>query len=374
MLLISQLDIRQIFSNFISEAETAVVATSFSKGDEEMQYLAMQTHDIRTNLATEEYLMNSGVMTPPFMLFYIEKPCIIVGRNQNTVEEINEDYCKQHGITITRRLSGGGAMYQDLGNLCFSFIVPADRQRFGDFKTLVQPIVDALHEMGATGAEVTGRNDIVIDGKKFSGNAMYTRNGKTFCHGTLMFDVDTDAVAGALKVPKDKIESKGIKSVRSRVTNLKPYLKPEFQNLDTAGFRDELIKRIYHVDDLSQAQINEYQLTAKDQQAIHQIETERYRDWNWVFGQSPVFTVKKRKHFDAGTIDARFEVQDGKIQMAKIYGDFFGIEDVHQLEKALIGKPYDVDSITRVLQSFDLNKFFNGIPANDVIELIAHQH
>ena len=374
MLLISQLDIRQIFSNFISEAETAVVATSFSKGDEEMQYLAMQTHDIRTNLATEEYLMNSGVMTPPFMLFYIEKPCIIVGRNQNTVEEINEDYCKQHGITITRRLSGGGAMYQDLGNLCFSFIVPADRQRFGDFKTLVQPIVDALHEMGATGAEVTGRNDIVIDGKKFSGNAMYTRNGKTFCHGTLMFDVDTNAVAGALKVPKDKIESKGIKSVRSRVTNLKPYLKPKFQNLDTAGFRDELIKRIYHVDDLSQAQINEYQLTSKDQQAIHQIETDRYRDWDWVFGQSPAFTVKKRKHFDAGTIDARFEVQDGKIKMAKIYGDFFGVEDVHQLEKALIGKPYDVDAITKVLRSFDLNKFFNGIPTNDVIELIAHQH
>ena len=374
MLLISQLDIRQIFSNFISEAETAMVATSFSNGDEEMQYLAMQTHDIRTNLATEEYLMNSGVMTPPFMLFYIEKPCIIVGRNQNTVEEINEDYCKQHGITITRRLSGGGAMYQDLGNLCFSFIVPADRQRFGDFKTLVQPIVDALHEMGATGAEVTGRNDIVIDGKKFSGNAMYTRNGKTFCHGTLMFDVDTNAVAGALKVPKDKIESKGIKSVRSRVTNLKPYLKPKFQNLDTAGFRDELIKRIYHVDDLSQAQINEYQLTAKDQQAIHQIETDRYRDWDWVFGQSPAFTVKKRKHFDAGTIDARFEVQDGKIKMAKIYGDFFGVEDVHQLEKALIGKPYDVDAITKVLRSFDLNKFFNGIPTNDVIELIAHQH
>ena len=351
-----------------------MVATSFSNGDEEMQYLAMQTHDIRTNLATEEYLMNSGVMTPPFMLFYIEKPCIIVGRNQNTVEEINEDYCKQHGITITRRLSGGGAMYQDLGNLCFSFIVPADRQRFGDFKTLVQPIVDALHEMGATGAEVTGRNDIVIDGKKFSGNAMYTRNGKTFCHGTLMFDVDTNAVAGALKVPKDKIEFKGIKSVRSRVTNLKPYLKPKFQNLDTAGFRDELIKRIYHVDDLSQAQINEYQLTSKDQQAIHQIETDRYRDWDWVFGQSPAFTVKKRKHFDAGTIDARFEVQDGKIKMAKIYGDFFGVEDVRQLEKALIGKPYDVDAITKVLRSFDLNKFFNGIPTNDVIELIAHQH
>lgn len=339
-----------------------------------MQYLSMDTHDIRTNLATEQYLMNADVMTPPFMLFYIEKPCIIVGRNQNTMEEINDEYCRQNGITVTRRLSGGGAMYQDLGNLCFSFIVPADRQRFGEFKTVVQPIVDALHEMGAVDAEVNGRNDIVIDGKKFSGNAMYTRNGKTFCHGTLMFDVDTDAVAGALRVPKDKIESKGIKSVRSRVTNIKPYLKPEFQKLNTFEFRDELIKRIYHVDDLADAQQNEYHLTADDQAAIQKIEKERYRDWNWVFGESPTFTVKKRKHFTAGTIDARFEVQDGKIQNVKIYGDFFGVEDVHTLEEALIGKEYDADVIEKCMRTFDLNKFFNGIPAGDVIDLIAKQH
>ena len=137
-----------------------------------MQYLAMPSEDIRRNLATEQYLMNSDKMKLPFMLFYIEKPCIIVGRNQNTMEEINAEYCREHDITITRRLSGGGAMYQDLGNMCFSFVVPADGIRFGDFKNLVKPIVDALHDMGATGAETTGRNDIVIDGKKFSGNAM----------------------------------------------------------------------------------------------------------------------------------------------------------------------------------------------------------
>lgn len=178
-----------------------------------MQYLVMQTDDIRTNLATEQYLMNSGKLEAPFMLFYIEKPCIIVGRNQNTMEEINQKYCEDNKITITRRLSGGGAMYQDLGNMCFSFVVPAKDQKFGDFKTLVQPIVKALHEMGATKAEVTGRNDIVIDGKKFSGNAMYTKGDKTFSHGTLMFDVDTSAVENALRVSKDKIKSKGVKSV-----------------------------------------------------------------------------------------------------------------------------------------------------------------
>ena len=115
---------------------------------EKMQYVVMKTDDIRTNLATEQYLMNSDKIKPPFMLFYIEKPCIIVGRNQNTMEEINQKYCEEHGITITRRLSGGGAMYQDLGNLCFSFVVPAENQKFGDFKSLVQPVVDALHKMG----------------------------------------------------------------------------------------------------------------------------------------------------------------------------------------------------------------------------------
>lgn len=338
-----------------------------------MQYLAMQSHDIRRNLATEQYLMNSGQMTPPFMLFYIEDNCIIVGRNQNTLEEINADFCKEHGITITRRLSGGGAMFQDMGNLCFSFVVPADEVRFGNFKDLVQPVVQALHEMGATGAEVTGRNDIVIDGKKFSGNAMYTRNGKTFSHGTLMYDVNTEMVADALHVPADKIKSKGIKSVRSRVTNLRPYLKPEFQHLTTEQFRDEIIKRIYGVDDLADAQANEYHLTDADNAAIDKIENDLYKNWDWVYGKSPEFTVKKRQHFDAGTIDARFLVKEGKIANLKIYGDFFGTGDVSDLEQALKGITYSPAAIEEVLQTVDLNKYFVGIPKDDVIKLLARE-
>ena len=338
-----------------------------------MKYLAMQSHDIRRNLATEQYLMNSGQMTPPFMLFYIEDNCIIVGRNQNTLEEINADFCKEHGITITRRLSGGGAMFQDMGNLCFSFVVPADEVRFGNFKDLVQPVVDALHEMGATGAEVTGRNDIVIDGKKFSGNAMYTRNGKTFSHGTLMYDVNTDMVADALHVPEDKIKSKGIKSVRSRVTNLKPYLKPEYQNLTTEQFRDEIIKKIYHVDNIHDAQGNEYHLTDADNAAIDKIENDLYKNWDWVYGKSPEFTVKKRQHFDAGTIDARFLVQNGKVANLKIYGDFFGTGDVSDVEDSLKGITYTPEAIAKVLETLDLNKYFVGIPKDDVIALLARE-
>ena len=339
-----------------------------------MQYLAMKSHDIRRNLATEQYLMNSDQIKPPFMLFYIEQDCIIVGRNQNTLEEINQQYCEEHGVTVTRRLSGGGAMYQDLGNLCFSFVVPADEIRFGDFKDLVKPVVDALHEMGCTGAEVTGRNDIVVDGKKFSGNAMYTRGGKTFSHGTLMYNVNTDSVAHALRVPKDKIASKGIKSVRSRVTNIMQYLKPEYQDLTTMEFRDELIKHIYHTDTLKAAQENEYHLTTEDNAAIDKIEQQLYKNWDWVYGKSPEFTVKKRHHFTSGTIDARFLIEDGLVKNLKIYGDFFGTANVQDLEAAIKGLRYEPAAIRAALNQFDLNKYFMGIPQADVIDLIAEQH
>lgn len=339
-----------------------------------MEYLAMKSHDIRRNLATEQYLMNSDQIKPPFMLFYIESDCIIVGRNQNTLEEINQKYCEEHGVTITRRLSGGGAMYQDLGNMCFSFVVPADEVRFGDFKDLVKPVVDALHEMGCTGAEVTGRNDIVVDGKKFSGNAMYTRGGKTFSHGTLMYNVNTDAVSHALHVPKDKIASKGIKSVRSRVTNIMKYLAPQYQNLTTEQFRDELIKKIYHTDSLAKAQQHEYHLTDQDNAAIDEIEQRLYKNWDWVYGKSPEFTVKKRQHFTAGTIDARFLVKEGVIKNLKIYGDFFGTGDVSDIEKLLIGQKYDPKTMRRLLKTVDLNQYFMGIPQDDVIDLLAEQH
>ena len=265
-------------------------------------------------------------------------------------------------------------MYQDMGNLCFSFVVPADQVKFGDFKDLVKPVVDALHDMGATGAEVTGRNDIVIDGKKFSGNAMYTRDGKTFSHGTLMYNVNTDVVAEALRVPKDKIESKGIKSVRSRVTNIMPYLKPEFQNLTTQQFRDELIKRIMKVDSIEEARQNEYHLTDEDNQAIDAIEQKWYKNDDWVYGKSPEFSVQKRQHFTSGTIDARFLVEKGKVSHLKVYGDFFGTGDVYELEEILTGVDYQPDALREALKEVDLNKYFMGIPREDVLNLLTEQH
>lgn len=337
-----------------------------------MRYVSMTSHNIGMNLATEQYLMNDkDFEDEPLVLFYYEEPCIIVGRNQNTLEEINYDYVREHNIRVTRRLSGGGAVYQDLGNLCFSFVVPSDSEEFGDFKSFTKPIVDVLHQMGATTAEVSGRNDILVDGKKFSGNAMYSRNGKTFSHGTLMLNVDLSVVADALHVAKDKIASKGIKSVRSRVTNLRPYLDKKYQDIDVPTFRDELIKGLYHVDSLDEIKEKQYVVTPTDQQEIDRIYEQYYNNWDWVYGKSPEFTIKRRKHFDMGTIDARFDVKNGIIQNVKFYGDFFGTNDINDLAAKLAGVKYDHDAITAVLNKVGTQQYITGISTAEIADLLA---
>ncbi|MFD1548955.1 lipoate--protein ligase [Levilactobacillus fuyuanensis] len=336
-----------------------------------MYWYAMKSHDIRHNLATEQYLMNNKKFDEPLVLFYYEGPCIIVGRNQNTLEEINQKYVEENDITVTRRLSGGGAVYQDLGNLCFSFVVDSDSEEFGDFKSFVQPIVDALHAMGAKTVEVSGRNDILVDGKKFSGNAMYSHSGKTFSHGTLMLDVDQDVIAHTLNVPEDKMKSKGIKSVRSRVTNLKPYLAPEYQNLTVPEFRDTLLKELFHVDSLDAIADKEVQIADSEQAAIDKIFNEYYANWDWVYGNSPEFTVKKRQHFTAGTIDARLLVDNGKIENIKFYGDFFGPSDATELADQLKGVRYDREHVGAVLNSANTQLYFNGIDTKDVLDLLV---
>ncbi|MGR3741797.1 lipoate--protein ligase [Companilactobacillus sp. DQM5] len=336
-----------------------------------MKYVVMKSRDIRENLATEQFLMNNKDFNEPLVLFYIEGPCIIVGRNQNTLEEINHDYVKEHSIVVTRRLSGGGAVYQDLGNLCFSFVVNSDDKNFGDFKSFTQPIVDVLKEMGAKTAEVSGRNDLLVDGKKFSGNAMYTKNGKTFSHGTLSYDVDLDVLTQALHVNEDKIKSKGIKSIRSRVTNLKPYLLPEYQNLTTEEFRDILIPKLFEKNSIDEIKDNEYIVTDDDQKEIDKILEKYYNNWDWVYGKSPKFTVKQRKHFDMGTIDIRLNIENGMIDDVKIYGDFFGSGDVSEITTALKNTKFETKDIQNVLDNFNLDNYFKGIPKEEIIKLMT---
>ncbi|MDT2702632.1 lipoate--protein ligase [Enterococcus dongliensis] len=324
--------------------------------------------DPRVNLAIETYLLQNMPLDEPILLFYINQPSIIIGRNQNTIEEINKEYVDENGIHVVRRLSGGGAVYHDLGNLNFSFIMPDDGNSFRDFKKLTEPIVEALHKLGIEGAQLKGRNDLVIDDKKFSGNAMYSTNGRMFAHGTLMFDSDIDEVVNTLKVKKDKIESKGIKSIRSRVTNIKDFLPADKQDMTTEEFRQAILLQIFGVDSVEQ--IKTHELNEADWKAINQISDEYYKNWDWNYGRSPEFNLERQKRFSIGSIEVRLAVVNGVIEKAKVFGDFFGLGEIKDVENQLIGTRYEKKALADSIDQIDLTHYFGNITKEEFLELI----
>ena len=328
-----------------------------------------ENNDPRTNIALETYLVENRLTDQPLLLFYINEPSIIIGRNQNTVEEVNQRYVEEHGIHVVRRMSGGGAVYHDLGNFSYCFI-QEEHGPARDFSVFTRPVIEALHQMGVTGARLEGRNDLLIDGKKFSGNAMYIRNGRMTAHGTILYDADLDAVTVALKPRADKIESKGIKSVRSRVTNIRPYVADAYQHLNTREFRDHLLLRIFGVN--SRADVPEYTLSADDWAQVAAIRAERFANWDWNYGRSPAFTSERYHKYPQGAVDFRFNVeQGGNIREIKIYGDFFGVGDIADVEKRLTGIPYRRDAISAAFADIDTALYFGGIAAKDLIDQLV---
>ena len=324
-------------------------------------------YDASLNIALETYLVENRLVDEPILLFYINDPSIIVGRNQNTIEEVNQPYVEAKGIRVVRRMSGGGAVYHDRGNFSFCFIKDDDGS-FRDFASFTKPVIEALHKMGATGAELQGRNDLLIDGKKFSGNAMYAKNGRMTAHGTILFDADLEEVTRALKPRKEKIESKGIKSVRSRVTNIKPYVLPEYQALTTEAFRDLVLLEIFGVE--SRDEVKELVLTEADWAKVREIQAERFGNWDWNYGESPAFEIVKSQKFPFGLVDFRFNVEKGLIKEVKIYGDFFGLGDIADVEAALVGVRFDREAVDRAFDQIDVNKYFGRVTQAELIELL----
>ncbi|MCY8512056.1 lipoate--protein ligase LplJ [Bacillus atrophaeus] len=321
-------------------------------------------NDPRINLAIEEYCLKYLDPEQPYLLFYVNQPSIIIGKNQNTIEEINTKYVEDNGIIVVRRLSGGGAVYHDLGNLNFSFITKDDGDSFHNFKKFTEPVIQALKQLGVD-AELSGRNDIVANGRKISGNAQFATKGRIFSHGTLLLDSAIDNVVSALKVKKDKIESKGIKSIRSRVANISEFLDDK---MSTNEFRSHLLRHIFNTNDITK--VPEYKLTEEDWKIINKISEERYQNWDWNFGKSPKFNLQHSKRFPIGSIDLRLEVKKGIIEDCSIFGDFFGVGDITDIENALIGKQYERKAIADALEGFDMKHYFGKIGTDDFLELI----
>ena len=326
-----------------------------------LNYLDLTTTDPAWNLAVEEYVFNCLPRDRMYVMLWQNDNAIIIGKNQNTLAQINESYVRQKGIRVVRRLSGGGAVYHDLGNLNFTII--ADGEGTLDFGRFCTIVLTALEKVGIHGQR-NGRNDMTIDGKKFSGNAQYARQGRVMHHGTILFDSDAAVLSDALQVDEEKIKAKGVKSVRSRVTNIRPLLPVD---MPLPEFRRVLLQSI-----LEQFPGEEYLLTAQDLVAIEELKTNRYDTWQWNYGKSPGCTLARKRRFEGcGIVEAYLSLDQGVITAIEFRGDFFGLEDTDALEKRLTGCPLQYAALEAALEGIDVSRYFMGLDRENFLKLLS---
>lgn len=322
-----------------------------------MVYLETGSTDPAYNLAFEEFVLTHRTEGDILILWQNDN-AVIIGRNQNTAEEIDQGFVDAHGIRVVRRNTGGGAVYHDLGNLNYSFITDAGASKVA----FTDPVIRALRSLGLD-AEVSGRNDILVSGKKVSGTAQQVSKGRVLHHGTLLFDSDSSMITGALTPDPGKFQSKGVKSVRSRVGNIRTFLK---QDMDIDAFWTHLKRTLGDTgmtcDILSDRELAE----------VARLKAEKYDTWQWNFGRSPAYDVQVKKRFDGGTLDVRMRVSHGVITGIKFYGDFLAVRPVSILEDALIGCEFRKDAIEQALTGLPMAECLGGITTEECIRTILN--
>lgn len=333
---------------------------SFKKERAYMRIVATTYLDPAYNLALEEYLV-TGFSDTMFRLWQ-NPDCIIVGRNQNTLSEINYDFVREKGIPVIRRMSGGGAVFHDLGNINYTFAREAGENDFNNYSRFAEPIINVLREMGVA-AELSGRNDLCIDGKKFSGNAQYMWKGRMLHHGTLLLHSNVAILSEALKVNPLKIQSKGIASIRSRVTNINEHLATP---INVKEFMQKITEEILRQNPDAEV----YELTEKDKEEVEKLVQNKYSTYEWNFGYSPKYSYHHEAYFPCGLFEVNLQVEDGLICAARIFGDYFGKKDVGEVEQLLLGKKHDYDTLKSVLSSINLSDYFSGLSLENLLSLL----
>lgn len=309
------------------------------------------------NLAMEEYFLKNA--TEDVFILWRNESAIIVGKNQNTLSEINYEYVKKNNIKVVRRQSGGGAVFHDLGNINFTFI-SCDNNSFSDFKRFTIPIIGALRNLNIH-AEFSGRNDLLINNKKFSGNAQYNYKNKVMHHGTLLFSSKINDVSNSLKVKPCKFQDKGIKSVKSRVTNISNHLE---KNMTVLEFKEYLMNFINNKDENN----HPYELSNFDINEINKLVDKKYSTWEWNFGHSPKYSLNNEIKYLGGNIELSLNVKKGLITEIKFFGDFFGKKDVSHIESLLKNIKHDESSIKSVLNIIEINDYFLNCSINILVD------
>lgn len=302
-----------------------------------MIYINTNSADVYYNFGCEYYFATEKSLGEDVFLMWRTTPTLMIGKYQNTLEEIDSAYARERGINVVRRLSGGGTIYTDEGGWQFSYITRSLGLEI-EFERFVRPVTDALVSLGVDAA-LTGRNDITVAGKKISGNAQFKLGGATVHHGSLLFDTNIEELVRATTPKEYKITSKAIKSVRDRVTNIREHLPTD---MDTDAFRDYVVARV--TDTI-------YTISEEDDARIRELADRYFRDPEIIYAKSPKFEIEKNVKLDGGMLTVGLTVHHGIIENAGITGDFFsGGGDPSD---ALIGVKYTPDAVREALSSFD---------------------
>ncbi len=325
------------------------------------QFIDVVSTDPTFNLALEQYVFDCLPRDKNYFLLWQNDGAVIIGRHQNTLAEINAPYIKEQGIRVVRRLSGGGAVYHDMGNLNFTFIQDSETGIALDLGLFCRPVAAAIRALGAD-AQVNGRNDITLEGKKFSGNAQYVKEGRVMHHGTLLFDSNMQAASNALRPDPEKIKAKGVASVRSHITNLKPYLP----GVTLTDFKAKLLEKLFEG-----RPMEHYILTDADLAAIEKLQKKRYATWDWNYGSSPPGDLIRKKRIEGcGTVEVRLSVKGGIIREAVFFGDFFSARDPRELAQRLIGlRPVRAD-LEKALEDVDISQYFANLSKDAFLAIL----
>jgi lipoate-protein ligase A len=321
--------------------------------------------DATRNLALEEYSIRNKLADEDLLLFYVNSNAIIIGRNQNTIEEIDSDVVATKHIQVVRRVSGGGAVYHDNGNLNFSFMTRDVNGRFNRYDTFNGPVLAVLHDLGIP-AELSGRNDIVVEGRKISGNAQFAASDRMLSHGTLLVDSNVDELVAALRPKPGKVESKGIKSIRSRVANINEFLSTPITAVE---LRERILEKIFGTRD--RAHIPSVVMSDADWLGVTDLRSSRYANWDWNYGRNPGANVQRAQRFAGGEVDVRLDIQNNHIAAASIFGDFMGQGEMTELTNRLVGVTYDRDAIAQALDGIDTAHYIANVTKDELLSLIA---
>lgn len=322
-----------------------------------MKYLETEKTDPYYNLAFEEYVLRN-CRDDDYLILWQNDNTIVMGLHQNPYEEINLLRAAKMQVHIVRRNTGGGTVYHDLGNLNYSYITGWREGEETDFGKLLKPVTEAFRETYGLEVEIKGRNDLLLDGKKISGSAQTLAKDRLLQHGTLLIDSDLEVLSGLLNVSPEKFQSKSVKSVRSRVTNVQEYI-PEKISVEKIK---EMLKEYWG----KNGKFEEMKLGSEALREIEELADKKYRSKDWNFSRSPRFCYTNRKRFPGGTVEVNLDISEGKIEHCLINGDFMALKSVNAVEKSLTGIPYERKEVEKVLRDVPLRIYFGTVTLKEL--------